>query len=294
MDIPERNQLNIEDPDSIFLFGNDIQTRINGFTKTISEIILYGQNQTDYILMDMKHEMDTFENALRKSNGWWNSFIIGATNIQSNYSRVLSNINKLELALKLQEAKLLKDIKVFKSILPLMEAAEIDMNTLIQYGQQELAKNTNQSSDIEKKMWFDRLEKRLNDLEVSHTILLQTYKQIEMLMTNDTYLVDKILATLGTTIPIWRTQVALFLGLETMSEQTILQNKIESITEKQVKENGAILKRNIQRAKKKKNIDVERIKKLNESFIKEMDHLEDTENKNNQIIENTKQIVLKI
>ncbi len=167
------------------------------------------------------------------------------------------------------------------------------MRSLLEYGHSKLDENKSVSNEIEKQIWGDRLEKRLSDLELSHTILMQTQKQVDLLMMNDLYLVDKILAILGTTIPIWRMQVALLLGMEKTNEQVLVQNKIAMATETYVKENGRILKREIRKAKPPKDIDVEEIKKLNDSFLREIDNLSVIENENDQIVTDTKQLLLK-
>ncbi len=291
---PNDNQLNINNPESVFLFGNDIQTQINGYTKTISEIILCDQGNAGYLLIEMDNSISNFERTLEGAVGFWKTFINGKSNIKKDYTTILSNINKLELALKLQEAKLIKDIEVFKRIKPLMEEAETKLGMLLDYGNQTLNSLDKNSINEDQQFWMERLDKRLLDLNVSRTIILQTIRQVELLMNNDIALVDKLIATLGTTIPVWRTQVSLLLGIERQTEQSLLQNKIAIATESYAKENASILKKEVKKAKRKKEVDIEGIKKLNESFIKDMNYLSSTEQENEKIVGDTKNIILKV
>ena len=141
------------------------------------------------------------------------------------------------------------------------------------YGENVLKQQscTEQSDDI--KRWYERLTRRLEDLRISHTVLLQSKLQISIMLENSDKLVDKIIETITTTLPVWRNQVTILLGIEHMNNNLTIQNKLAEINKKYV---------NVQTTSRKKiggqkEVESDELSLVNVSMKKSLSRLIDSE-----------------
>ena len=120
---------------------------------------------------------------------------------------------------------------------------------------------------------YERLTRRLEDLRISHTVLLQSKLQISIMLENSDKLVDKIIETITTTLPVWRNQVTILLGIEHMNNNLTIQNKLAEINKKYV---------NVQTISRKKiggqkEVESDELSLVNVSMKKSLSRLIDSE-----------------
>lgn len=116
----------------------------------------------------------------------------------------------------------------------------------------------------------DRFEKKVHDLKLSKTIAIQTAPQIRLVQNNDKLLVDKIQTAVLNTIPIWKSQIVIALGLSRQQKVLDLNREISRTTNELLRRNSELLKTNtIETAKETERsvVDVETLKKTNEDLI---------------------------
>lgn len=140
-------------------------------------------------------------------------------------------MDKMELALKLQEAQLIKDSKLFEELSRCIDETLSSLQTAISYGNDVVNQKPKGPISDDIKEWYERLSKRLEDLGISHTVALQTKAQMKLMLGNDAQLIDKIMGAVSGTIPIWKNQITLLLGIEKMNRNLEIQTKVTEITQ---------------------------------------------------------------
>ena len=122
----------------------------------------------------------------------------------------------------------------------------------------------------------NRFEKKLHDLELTRMISIQTAPQIRLVQNNDTIMVEKIQSTLVNTIPLWKSQMVLALGVEHSTQAAAAQRQVTDMTNELLKKNAATLKTaTLETAKESERgiVDMETLKATNESLISTLDEV---------------------
>ena len=120
----------------------------------------------------------------------------------------------------------------------------------------------------------DRLEKKVHDFMLSHTIATQSMPQIRMIQTTNDVLAQKIQNSIDTVIPVWRQQVAIALGLEKQRKALEIQKKVTDTTNEMLRKNSELLKGNVVVAAQENErgiVDVETLKKVNRDMVETLD-----------------------
>ena len=281
IEVLEKNQLIVGNDDSILLFGCEAQQQLREFSKAISNQLLNGNGDLEYLIHDILNEIDEFQVSIEKKVG-----IFSGSNekkrerLIKRYNDVLVYMDKMELALKLQEAQLIKDSKLFEELSRCIDETLSSLQTAISYGNDVVNQKPKGPISDDIKEWYERLSKRLEDLGISHTVALQTKAQMKLMLGNDAQLIDKIMGAVSGTIPIWRNQITLLLGIEKMNRNLEIQTKVAEITQKYITK-----EKNIGR---KKRVDytelcVEKLMNTNETLKKALDDLDSIEKKDGGI-----------
>ncbi len=122
----------------------------------------------------------------------------------------------------------------------------------------------------------NRFEKKLHDLELTRQISIQTAPQIRMVQSNDTLMVEKIQSTIVNTIPLWKSQMVLALGVAHSTQAARAQREVTDMTNELLKKNAQTLKMaTIETAKESERgiVDIETLKQTNESLISTLDEV---------------------
>lgn len=277
IEVLEKNQLIVGNDDSILLFGCEAQQQLREFSKAISNQLLNSNGDLEYLIHDLLKKIGDFQVSIEKKVG-----IFSGSNekkrerLIKKYNDVLVYMDKMELALKLQEAQLIKDSKLFEELSRCIDETLSSLQTAISYGNDVVNQKPKGPISDDIKEWYERLSKRLEDLGISHTVALQTKVQMKLMLGNDAQLIDKIMGAVSGTIPIWRNQITLLLGIEKMNRNLEIQTKVAEITQKYITK-----EKNIGR---KKRVDytelcVEKLMNTNETLKKVLDDLDSIEKK---------------
>ena len=281
IEVLEKNQLIVGNDDSILLFGCEAQQQLREFSKAISNQLLNSNGDLEYLIHDLLKEIDDFQVSIEKKAGIFpKSNVKKRERLIKKYNDVLVYMDKMELALKLQEAQLIKDSKLFEELSRCIDETLSSLQTAISYGNDVVNQKPKGPISDDIKEWYERLSKRLEDLGISHTVALQTKAQMKLMLGNDAQLIDKIMGAVSGTIPIWRNQITLLLGIEKMNRNLEIQTKVAEITQKYITK-----EKNIGR---KKRVDytelcVEKLMNTNETLKKALDDLDSIEKKDGGI-----------
>ena len=214
--------------------------------------------------------------------------------MKSQYSKVEANVDKIAQNLENHQITLLKDVAMFDQMyeLNLKYYKELTMYILagkkrladVRAGElEELRKKAEQSGLAEDAQAYndlvsmcDRFEKKLHDLELTRMVSIQMGPQTRLLQNNDTLMIEKIQSSLVNTIPLWKSQMVLALGMEHSRQATAAQNAVTEMTNELLKKNADTLKMGtIATAKEAERsvVDIETLQHTNEQLISTLDEV---------------------
>ena len=276
-----QDELIVGNADSILLFGCEAQQQLREFSKIISNQLLNSNGELEYLIHDILNEIDDFQVSIEKKVG-----IFPSSNekkrerLIKKYNEVLVYMDKMELALKLQEAQLIKDSKLFEELDRYIGETLSNLQTTISYGNDVVNKKPKGQIPDDIKAWYERLSKRIEDLGISHTVTLQTRTQMNLMLENNARLIDKIMGAVSGTIPIWRNQITILLGIEKMNRNLEIQNRVAEITQKYMTKEKYVGRK---KRGESKELFVEKLINTNETLKKALDDLDSMEKKDGGI-----------
>lgn len=208
--------------------------------------------------------------------------------LAERYSKAEVQIDKIEAALEKARMDMLKDISVFDIMYKQNLDCFRELGLYIQAGKERVeeiktetipklraeAQASGDPMDAQLVRDFeddvDRFEKKIYDLELSRTIAVQTAPQIKMIQNNDRVLVDKIQTAVLNTIPVWKSQFVIAMGLNNQQRVLKMQREITETTNSMLLKNSELLKTNTVETAKESNrgiVDIETLQKVNQNLI---------------------------
>lgn len=214
--------------------------------------------------------------------------------MKAQYSKVEANVDKIVRELEQHQVTLLKDVAMFDQMYELNLKYYKELTMYILAGKRKLAdvqanelpalkakaEQTGAQEDAQAYndlvQMCDRFEKKLHDLELTRMISVQMGPQTRLLQNNDTLMVEKIQSSLVNTIPLWKSQMVLALGLEHGRQATAAQSAVTNMTNELLKKNADMLKMGtIETAREAERsvVDIETLQHTNEQLISTLDEV---------------------
>ncbi|MBR3739875.1 MAG: toxic anion resistance protein [Clostridia bacterium] len=284
--------IDLTNPDHVMLYGADAQKKISGFADTVLGNVKTGDTgEVGDILTKLITELKGFNAAGEKPKGLKGLFF-GAkqqiASIQAKYEDVAANVEGIAGSLEDHQVQLLKDVAMFNKLYDmnlqyfheltmyivageqrLQEVRDTDLKRL-----QDIAAASGDAMDAQKAndlaAQCDRFEKKLHDLKLTRQISMQMAPQIRLLQNNNSLLVERIQSTLVNTLPLWKNQMVLALGLHHSQQAMQAQKAVTDMTNELLKKNAETLKMGtIETAKESERgiIDLETLVQTNQSLI---------------------------
>ena len=214
--------------------------------------------------------------------------------MKAQYSKVESNVDKIAQNLENHQITLLKDVAMFDQMYELNLKYYKELTMYILAGKKRLADvRSGELEELRKKAeasglaedaqayndlvsMCDRFEKKLHDLELTLMVSIQMGPQTRLLQNNDTLMIEKIQSSLVNTIPLWKSQMVLALGMEHSRQATAAQNAVTEMTNELLKKNADTLKMGtIATAKEAERsvVDIETLQHTNQQLISTLDEV---------------------
>ena len=214
--------------------------------------------------------------------------------MKTQYAKVEANVDKIVRELEQHQVTLLKDVAMFDQMYELNLKYYKELTMYILAGKRKLAdvranelpalkakaEQTGAQEDAQAYndlvQMCDRFEKKLHDLELTRMISVQMGPQTRLLQNNDTLMVEKIQSSLVNTIPLWKSQMVLALGLEHGRQATAAQSAVTNMTNELLKKNADMLKMGtIETAREAERsvVDIETLQHTNEQLISTLDEV---------------------
>ncbi len=283
--------------DQILQYGVGAQKKIAGFSESaINNVKTKDLGEIGDMLSGVVTELKSFESE-EGEKGIFGIFKKSSNKLaamKAKYDKVEANISKVCEVLESHQIQLLKDIAILDKMYELNKTYYKELCMYIIAGKKKLAKvyneelpalrekTTNSSLPEDAQAVNDlisicnRFEKKIHDLELTRMVSIQMAPQIRLIQGNDTIMAEKIQSTIVNTIPLWKSQMVIALGVMHSGQAAKAQREVTDITNELLRKNAATLKMaTIDTAKESERgiIDIETLRITNESLISTLDEV---------------------
>ena len=291
-------QIDIKNTNAILSYGAGVQKKMADFSEAALENVQSKDlGEIGAMLSNVVTELKCFDEE-EESKGLFGGLFKKAgnkvTSMKTKYAKAEENVTEICKSLESHQVTLLKDIALldkmyelnlsyFKEVTmyilagkrKLEKIRQEEMAALIQKAEETgLPEDAQAVKDMEE--LCQRFEKKLHDLELTRMICLQTAPQIRLVQSSNTVMVEKIQSTVVNTIPLWKSQMVLALGVEHSNQAAKAQQQVTDMTNELLRKNAETLKMaSIETAKASERgiVDIETLKQTNESLISTLDEI---------------------
>ena len=292
-------KIDISNSQLVLEYGAGVQKKMSDFSdQTLSVIRTKDLGEVGDMISNLVVELKNFDlDSDKKDSGIFSFFKKAAKKkdmIQARYTEAETNVDEIVKTLEKQQITLMKDVAMLDQMYDLNKNYFKEVSMYIVAGKKKLEEvNTKtlpelnaivtanrRDEDIQKLDELNsqvvRFEKKLHDLDLSRAISLQTAPQIRMVQNVNMEMVEKIQSTIVNTIPLWKNQMVLSLGVANAQEAVKIQKQISDTTNALLNKNAETLKMaTIEAAKESERgiVDIETLKKTNEALISSLDEV---------------------
>ena len=288
-------QIDLHNSTAILQYGVGTQKKMADFSgDALENVRTKDLGEVGEMLSNVVAQLRDFDEEEKGFLGIFKKPVNKLESLKTKYNKAEVNVNKICEALEGHQVQLLKDISIldkmydlnltyFKELTmyilagkkKLQETRETELQQAIEKAQRSgLAEDAQAARDLE--ALCDRFEKKLHDLELTRMVSVQTAPQIRLVQSSDTMMVEKIQSTIVNTIPLWKSQMVLALGVSHAEQAARAQREVSDMTNELLKKNAEMLKMaTVESAKESERgiIDMETLKNTNASLISTLDEV---------------------
>lgn len=290
-------QIDLSNSGAVLQYGVGTQKKMADFSqKTLESVKTKDIGEVGNMISSLVVQLKDFD-ADEDEKGIMGIFHRGQSKLASmkaRYDKVETNVDSISNALETHQVQLLKDIDVMDRMYSLNETHFKELTMYIMAGKKKLAEaRENDLVAAQKKAeesglatdaqaakdlaaQLDRFEKRIYDLELTREVAIQTAPQIRLVQSSDAVMAEKIQSTIVNTIPLWKNQMVIAMGVEHTTEAAKAQREVTDMTNELLKKNADALKTStIESAKESERgiVDMETLQHTNESLISTLDEV---------------------
>lgn len=289
-------QIDLTNSNMILQYGAGTQKKMADFSESALESVRTKDlGEVGNLLSGVVKELKSFDEEEEKGFlGIFKKSSNKLTAMKTKYAKAETNVNQICKVLESHQVQLMKDVALLDKMYELNltyykeltmyivagkkklnEVRNGELQDLLQKAQATgLAEDAQAAKDLDS--MCNRFEKKLHDLELTRQISMQTAPQIRLVQGNDTLMVEKIQSTIVNTIPLWKSQMVLGLGVEHSAQAAAAQREVTNMTNELLKKNAEKLKMaTIDTVKESERgiVDIETLKQTNESLISTLDEV---------------------
>ena len=291
-------RIDVANSQMVLQYGAATQKKVGDFSEAaLDKVRTKDLGEVGEALASLVGELKNFDAEEEESKGFFGFFKKAGNNIdqlKTKYAKAETNVERIEAMLEAHQVQLLKDIALMDKMYQMNMLYFKELTMYILAGKKKLAQvranELQQAMDKAKASGLpedaqaardlsdmcDRFEKKLYDLQLTRTISIQMGPQIRLLQNNDTMMAEKIQTSIVNTIPLWKSQMVLALGLAHSRQAIDAQRAVSDMTNELLKKNAAVLKQGtIDTAKESERgiVDIETLQQTNKSLIETLDEL---------------------
>ncbi len=290
-------KLDLTNNDHVLLFGSEAQKKASAFADTaLSAVRTQETGEVGNMLVDLVQELKHFGNEtdgkpstlLGRIGSLFSKPVDQIERMKASYTKVSGNVETIASSLENYQAQLLKDVAMFERLYDentgyiheltlyiiagkkyLRQVQETTLRELREKAAQSGdAMDAQNARDLEEQC--NRFEKKLYDLELTRTVAIQMAPQIRLLQNNDSVLVERIQSTLSNTLPLWKSQMVMALGLHHSEQALKAQTAVTDMTNELLRKNAEKLHTaTVETAREAERgiVDIETLVQTNQSLI---------------------------
>ena len=291
-------KIDITNSQMVLQYGAASQKKLSDFSETaLSRVKTKDMGETGELITNLISELQGFDAATEQPKGIFGFFKKTSNSIEqlkTRYDSADKNVERIKAQLEDHQVTLMKDITMLDKMYELnlvyfkeltmyilagkKKLAEVRANDL--KAAQEKAQRTQLPEDAQAARDLadlcDRFEKKLYDLELTRNVSIQMGPQIRLIQSNDTMMAEKIQTTIVNTIPLWKNQMVISLGIADSQKAMEAQRKVTDMTNQLLQKNADMLKMaTVETAKESERgiVDMETLKHTNEQLISTLDEV---------------------
>lgn len=291
-------KVDVKNTTQILQFGASAQNNISKFSDTVlQDVRTRSTGEVGNLLSNLVVEIKEFDSDVPTEEkkgvlGIFNSAKKQMEKLLAKYNKVENNISTIENQLENHKLQMMKDIAIFDTMYEQNLQYFKELSLYIIAGEkkleelksvtlpelQKVAEETKEQADAQAVndmiATINRFEKRIYDLKTTRIISIQMAPQIRLIQNNDSELVEKIQSSLINTIPLWKNQIVIALGITNAKNALGAQKQVNEMTNEMLKKNSELLKQgtiDIAEQSEKAVVDVETLQKTNKDIIDTLD-----------------------
>lgn len=290
------SKIDLKNTNLVLQYGAGAQKKIADFSESaLDNVRNKDLGEVGELLSGVVAELKCFDEEEQK--GFFGLFKKANNSIETmkaKYGKAEANVNTMVEVLEGHQVQLMKDTAMLDKMYEINKNYFKELNMYILAGKDKIeqvktvelpalmakAQNSGLPEDAQEvndmKAMLDRFEKKIHDLELTKTISLQMAPQIRLIQSNDTVMAEKIQSTLVNTIPLWKSQMVLALGMNRSVEAAKAQQAVTDVTNELLRKNAAILHQSTidtARAAEKSIVDINTLTETNQLLIQTLDEV---------------------
>ena len=290
--------ITIDDSTSVLQYGMEAQTKIAKFSDNVLEGVKNkSTGEVGDILTDLVAEIKSFDSNVTESNNKFLNFFRGTKKqlikLIAKYNTIENNIDKIEENLEKHRIQMLKDIIIFDEMYEKNLEYFKDISLYIIAGDKKIEELNAQLKELKEKAiqtkeqldaqkvndmenMINRFEKKIYDLKMTRIISIQMAPQIRLLQNNEAELTEKIQSSLTNTIPLWKNQIVLALGISNSKQALDAQHALSNATNELLQKNSELLKQGsieVAQESERAIIDIQTLNKTNQNILETLDQV---------------------
>ena len=288
-----KDSIDMTDSEALLTYGAPAQKKIAAFSDSVlAQVRTKDSGEVGQLLGSLVTEVKEYD---EKSQGGFlrkvpllGSLVNKADNVKQGYEKLSVQVERIAGALEQSRLKMMKDVVLFDRLYDENLTYFKELQLYIRAGEEKLeemrtktlpklhaqAAASNDSMAVQVVADFEagvnRFEKKLHDLKISKTIAIQTAPQIRLIQNNDKALIDRVQTAIYSTIPLWKNQLVIALGLSAQQKVLRMQQAVNNTTNELLKRNAELLQQNsVETARENERgiVDVETVREVNEKLI---------------------------
>ncbi|WP_026527561.1 toxic anion resistance protein [Butyrivibrio sp. VCD2006] len=291
------DQIDITNSQAVMNYGAGTQKKMADFSeKAIDNVRTKDMGQVGDMIAGLVTELKSFE--IEEDEKGLKAFFKKGTNkvtaLKARYTSIEGNVETISNELERHQMQLMKDVATLDNMYKLnlnyykelsmyiiagkKKLEQVRATDLVAAQQKAEASGLPEDAQAAKDLasLCDRFEKKIYDLELTRTIAMQTGPQIRMVQSADTAMAEKIQSTIVNTIPLWKNQMVIAIGIEHSAQAAKAEREVNDMTNALLKKNADMLKvATVEAAKESERgiVDMETLKHTNESLISTLDEV---------------------
>lgn len=288
-----KDHIDLTNTESLLTYGAPAQKKIAEFSDSVlAQVRTKDSGEVGQLLGSLVTQVKEYD---EKSQGGFlrkvpliSSLVNKTENIKAGYEKLSVQVERIAGSLEQARLKMMKDVVLFDKLYDENFAYFKELQLYIEAGEEkvremrevELPKLHEQAAAANDPMAVqvvadyeanvDRFEKKIHDLKISKTIAIQTAPQIRLIQNNDKALIDRVQTAIYSTIPLWKNQLVIALGLSAQQKVLRMQQAVNNTTNELLKRNAELLHQNsVETAKENERsiVDIETVREVNEKLI---------------------------